>query len=262
MPREPFKPTDPGFKKDTGKNRLGMVLGGFAEAIEQVGEVGTIGARKYVDGGWLHQPNGQKRYLDAMLRHLFRDMAGETTDPESNMSHKAHVAWNALAYLQLSINDQRGVNSDGLQEMPSMQGNESTHRVLSESSDKERLHLQSMLSESAKELPPCTTGEDPIKHLQQRITTWADRIIPNRTATGALTKLMLHEIPELLNGGLDDPYEYADVLILVLDIASLKGIDAVQAAHDKMAINEQRLWATDPETGLIQHIKGSGGDEK
>lgn len=66
---------------------------------------------------------------------------------------------------------------------------------------------------------------------------------------------MIDELPELLHGGLNDPMEYADVLILVLDIAYLNGIDAVQAAHKKMDINEKRKWAVKP-NGLLQHVEG------
>ena len=67
--------------------------------------------------------------------------------------------------------------------------------------------------------------------------------------------MMVHELPELLNGGLDDPLEYADVLILLLDIASLRGIDAIAAAHEKMSVNERRQWAVDPRTGLMSHTR-------
>ena len=36
-------------KNDAGKNRLGLVLGGFADALEDVGLVGTYGASIYSD---------------------------------------------------------------------------------------------------------------------------------------------------------------------------------------------------------------------
>jgi hypothetical protein len=93
----------PGFKDDSGKNRLGLVIGGFSEALEAVGVVGTYGAAKYTDGGWETVPGGRDRYTDAMLRHLLARMQGELRDGESGLDHLAHVAWNALAVLELTI---------------------------------------------------------------------------------------------------------------------------------------------------------------
>lgn len=99
-------PNEPGAKLDQGKNRLGLVLGDFARSLEQVGHVGTFGAKKYSDGGWVDVPNGIDRYTDAMLRHLMAEKRGETFDPETKLMHAAHGAWNALARLDLML---RGV---------------------------------------------------------------------------------------------------------------------------------------------------------
>lgn len=93
--------TDKGVKLDEGKNRLGLVLGGFAKALWEVGRVGTFGANKYTDNGWQSVENGQSRYTDALLRHLFQFMNGEYIDKESGLCHLSHVAWNALAILSL-----------------------------------------------------------------------------------------------------------------------------------------------------------------
>ena len=41
--------TDKGVKLDNGKIRLGLVLGGFAKALWEVGCIGTFGANKYGD---------------------------------------------------------------------------------------------------------------------------------------------------------------------------------------------------------------------
>lgn len=92
---------DKGAKLDSGKNRLGLVLGDFASALWSVGEVGTFGANKYTDSGWKSVENAQQRYLDALLRHLLKNKMGETHDPDSGLSHSAHIAWNALALLEL-----------------------------------------------------------------------------------------------------------------------------------------------------------------
>ena len=45
------KPNDAGAKLDAGKNRLGLVLVGFSSALQEVGKVGTYGAKKYSDNG-------------------------------------------------------------------------------------------------------------------------------------------------------------------------------------------------------------------
>ncbi len=93
-------PNDPGAKLDAGKPRLGLVLGGFANALVEVGKVGTFGARKYSDDGWKQVPDAEARYTDALLRHLLTESAGEDVDPDSGLLHAAHTAWNALARLE------------------------------------------------------------------------------------------------------------------------------------------------------------------
>ena len=91
-----------GAKLDAGKNRLGLVLLAFARALEAVGEVGTYGANKYTDNGWVVVPDGISRYTDAMLRHLMKHAKGEETDPDTGLSHLAHAGWNMLAVLDLT----------------------------------------------------------------------------------------------------------------------------------------------------------------
>ena len=92
-----------GVKYDAGKPRYGLVLGGFPRALERVVQVGTFGANKYSDDGWLTVPGGHARYTDAMLRHHFAEAGGEELDGESGMLHAAHRAWNALAVLELKL---------------------------------------------------------------------------------------------------------------------------------------------------------------
>lgn len=92
-----------GAKLDAGKTRLGLVLGDFARALEQVGKVGTFGAKKYTDRGWLDVPNGVERYTDALWRHLLAEAGGEALDPQTELSHAAHACWNCLARLELLV---------------------------------------------------------------------------------------------------------------------------------------------------------------
>ena len=95
----------PGAKLDHGKPRHGLVLGGFAGALTEVAKVGTFGANKYSDNGWLSVPNGLARYTDAMLRHHFAEAGGEELDEDSGLRHAAHRAWNALAVLELALRE-------------------------------------------------------------------------------------------------------------------------------------------------------------
>lgn len=100
----------PGAKLDAGKNRLGLVVGGFSRAIKAVGDVGTFGALKYTSNGWISVPDGVSRYTDAMYRHLLDEASGESTDPQTGIAHAAHAAWNALARLDLMIREQEASN--------------------------------------------------------------------------------------------------------------------------------------------------------
>lgn len=92
-----------GAKLDAGKPRVGLVIGGFARALMEVSEVGTFGANKYTDNGWIDVPDGIQRYTDAMYRHLAKESMGELLDQDSEILHAAHTAWNALARLDLML---------------------------------------------------------------------------------------------------------------------------------------------------------------
>ena len=94
---------EPGAKLDKGKNRMGLVLGGFARALEAVCRVGTDGAEEYTDNGWLSVKDGVARYSDAMLRHNFDKVLKGPYDSKSGSLHSAHRAWNALAALELEL---------------------------------------------------------------------------------------------------------------------------------------------------------------
>lgn len=99
--------TEKGVKLDSGKNRLGLVFGGFSHALWLVGQVGTFGANKYTDNGWQSVENGKNRYTDALLRHLFKVFMGEKIDEESGLPHLAHACWNALAILELTVHEKQ-----------------------------------------------------------------------------------------------------------------------------------------------------------
>lgn len=100
--------SDPGAKLDSGKPRVSLVLGDFSRALVEVSKVGTFGANKYSDSGWVSVPRGIERYSDAMLRHYLAERQGKRTDPDSGLSHLAHMAWNALAMLELTLRKENG----------------------------------------------------------------------------------------------------------------------------------------------------------
>lgn len=94
---------EPGAKLDNGKAKCSLLID-FGRALVAVSEVGTYGAAKYTRGGWQHVPDGQNRYTDALLRHLLGEQV-EVRDPETELLHAAHVAWNALARLELLLRE-------------------------------------------------------------------------------------------------------------------------------------------------------------
>jgi hypothetical protein len=96
-------PHEPGAKLDAGKYRPALVLGGFARALAEVSRVGTFGAQKYTENGWVDVPNGEARYADAQMRHWLKSQAGEDIDQETGLLHASHEAWNALAKLDLVL---------------------------------------------------------------------------------------------------------------------------------------------------------------
>jgi hypothetical protein len=77
------------------------VVATYPKALMEVIKVGTFGAAKYTDDGWKSVPNGFNRYSDAMLRHIFKELIGETHCKDSGLLHAAHAAWNALARAEL-----------------------------------------------------------------------------------------------------------------------------------------------------------------
>ena len=89
-----------GMKFDEGKPIAGALLEDFPRALKGVAEVSTFGANKYVRGSWKGVPDASQRYSDALMRHLL-ELNITPTDDESGLHHLKHIAWNALAILEL-----------------------------------------------------------------------------------------------------------------------------------------------------------------
>lgn len=96
----------------------------------------------------------------------------------------------------------------------------------------------------------CCSGEQ-ISDLQREIAEWADTVYPHRTNSSILKKLD-EEVAELRSAVLD-PHEYADLIILILDLGRMNGIDIGRAVREKIEINNGRQWSIDPETGVMSH---------
>lgn len=96
---------DPGAKFDAGKVEVGLIFNDMPRALLAVAEIGTYGRHKYTKGGWVHVEEGVERYTNAMDRHRLKESI-ENVDPDTKMLHAAHLAWNALARLELMIREQ------------------------------------------------------------------------------------------------------------------------------------------------------------
>ena len=92
-----------GMKYDGDKPRMDLLLSGCPNALEAVSSILTFGAKKYAAHSWQTVPQGDERYLAALLRHLTAVGKGETLDSESGMLHLAHAACNALFILELEL---------------------------------------------------------------------------------------------------------------------------------------------------------------
>ena len=92
-----------GAKHDAGKVRAGLLVKDFPHALTAVARVATFGANKYTAHSWRTVPDAAARYHDALYRHILAQASGEINDPESGLPHAAHIAWNALALLELEF---------------------------------------------------------------------------------------------------------------------------------------------------------------
>ena len=87
-----------GVKYDAGKPRMDLVS---PYALEEMAKVMTIGAKKYGDHNW-RKGLLWSRVFGALLRHGYAYWRGENTDPETGLSHLAHVMCCAMFLLEYS----------------------------------------------------------------------------------------------------------------------------------------------------------------
>ena len=97
-----------GVKLNKSKPQLSLLFKQFPKAIEAIVMCSEYGHNKYkeTDQDFLNFKRvneGSKAYADAGLRH--RAQIGN--DDESGLPHAYHVAWNALAELELLIEENK-----------------------------------------------------------------------------------------------------------------------------------------------------------
>ena len=97
-----------GLKFDNGKPLVGTMLNVFPNALMTIGKVIEFGTHKYPDpNNWKKVENASVRYQDALMRHLLKYCMGIKIDKETGQPHLAHVAWNALAILELYLMEEK-----------------------------------------------------------------------------------------------------------------------------------------------------------
>lgn len=63
-----------------------------AAALRETALVHKHGLEKYGEANWLHAGVNASTYIAAMMRHTLAWAEGEDLDPESGLSHLAHIA--------------------------------------------------------------------------------------------------------------------------------------------------------------------------
>lgn len=87
------------IKYDDGKADISLLP---PEALLAIAEVFTFGAKKYAPDNW-RGGFVWRRVVSAILRHLFAWLAGQDKDPETGLSHIAHVGCNVMFLLTFII---------------------------------------------------------------------------------------------------------------------------------------------------------------
>ena len=95
-----------GKKYDGGKPMVGTLCRVFPHALLAVGQCIEFGTHKYPKpDNWKLVEEAFTRYQDSMMRHYLKYQAGEVMDSETKLPHLSHMAWNALAILELYLID-------------------------------------------------------------------------------------------------------------------------------------------------------------
>ena len=91
--------TTEGIKYDNEKLRLDLLP---FDALMEVAEVYSMGAKKYSDRNW-EKGLSYMRIVGALLRHLFAWILGEERAADDKQRHLASVVWCGLALLTYEL---------------------------------------------------------------------------------------------------------------------------------------------------------------
>ena len=86
-----------GLKDMNGKIKLDLIE---INSILGMGEVLTMGAKKYKPNSWQNVKDPINTHYAALMRHLLAWKKGELNDKESGLSHMKHVLTNAMFLLR------------------------------------------------------------------------------------------------------------------------------------------------------------------
>src|SRR5690606_819772 len=95
-----------GVKHNNKKPQMSLLFKQFPKALEAIVKCSEYGNSKYSDFdhdflNFQRVSGGSKTYADASLRHRLQS----GLDEESGLPHAYHIAWNALAELELYIKE-------------------------------------------------------------------------------------------------------------------------------------------------------------
>ena len=105
-PKPEYDLTDDGKGKkyDSGKSMVGTLCRVFPRALLGIGQCIEFGTHKYPQpDNWKLVDGAFTRYQDSMMRHYLKFLAGQEKDSETSLLHLKHMAWNALAILELYL---------------------------------------------------------------------------------------------------------------------------------------------------------------
>jgi hypothetical protein len=105
LPQPSPKATSPRGLKQTKDARFDLLPW---DALWTVARIFGFGASKYAERNWENGLRWSSSHA-ALQRHLALWWAGEDSDPESQLSHIAHVAWHGLVLLAHEL---RGIGID------------------------------------------------------------------------------------------------------------------------------------------------------
>lgn len=102
-----------GKKYDTGKSMVGTLCRVFPRALLGIGKCIEFGTHKYPKpDNWRMVEDGEKRYLDSLMRHLLKHLSGQERDYETGIPHLFHACWNLLAITEFYLMKHREIDEE------------------------------------------------------------------------------------------------------------------------------------------------------